>query len=710
VESAVHAFFSQPLPFLAALLGRVFFGSHVELGPTLVLTLVNFAILGLALLDVRRLLEKVGAQSLAEHGHSAKSLRLWAALLFPVYMFKRAKLLGQKQVHLIVWGILPAIVLVVILVGASSEIMEHRAIAAADEADKLDRRWTEKLWAATHDPAVHAVRAGTLDAYPDITLGEALENFMSDAKWESGKANDGQTYVNIKGGILYQEKPATALVQFRLDTMGSRFEPNAFEINGLPQPNILMYHALVTKAYEELQQSRSGAAKAIDVKSIDEEFKASRKEAYDKYNGKRLQLVGDVTYNECYEGHCFMVDSILCDWRESRVKRTEDGCSIVAFIGEDGKKYKVEERITFEGVVHIDMGYEDGERGPISIDDCIISTPNARRAGGDVYAGGFERNAEGGKIATVWKNGKVLWRLPAPPRWLGSDGKGSSEINALAASGSDVYAGGIRTGTGTILYEAIVWKNGEVLWSLASSSLTEGVKSLAASGPDVYAGGAEIPEYKGERPGSYAATVWWNGKALWRLGRGYGGGVTSLAVSGPDVYAVPKGLGNSAVWKNGTALWRLADNDDYGVDVRAIAASGGDVYAGGTEKKGTDVVWKNGEVLWRLDKGGSAHVSSLAVSGDDVYAGGYEYLKKEGQNGAKARIATVWKNDKPLWHLTDAPDEGADVTSIAISGNDVYYAVEKSEHEKPSASAVWKNGKPLWRLEGNCEIKTILVR
>lgn len=53
------------------------------------------------------------------------------------------------------------------------------------------------------DKYVQMVRNGTLEAYPQMTVGEAFDGFLSNPKWESGLSDDNVRFVNVKGGALY---------------------------------------------------------------------------------------------------------------------------------------------------------------------------------------------------------------------------------------------------------------------------------------------------------------------------------------------------------------------------------------------------------------------------------------------------------------------------------------------------------------------------
>jgi hypothetical protein len=139
-------------------------------------------------------------------------------------MFRWARLLANGKSIRLAWGFAFAMTMVVNVAGVGN--------------------------ARSADPAVQSVKDGKLYGYPSMTLGEALGGFMSNVKWESLKADDGHTYVNVRGSITYDGEPVTAVVQYKLIDKAGRFEFSAFEINGVPQPDYL-YNDLIEKAYEK---------------------------------------------------------------------------------------------------------------------------------------------------------------------------------------------------------------------------------------------------------------------------------------------------------------------------------------------------------------------------------------------------------------------------------------------------------------------------
>ncbi len=124
--------------------------------------------------------------------------------------------------------------LIVLVVSIISGVVAYAAIAGA----------------AAGDPGiVSMVKDGTLAAYPDQTIGEAVDGFFANPRWEHIVADDGNDYVNVSGRISYAGEPADAIIQYAVDTETGSFHVNAFEINDLPQSE-RMYLELIAKMYD----------------------------------------------------------------------------------------------------------------------------------------------------------------------------------------------------------------------------------------------------------------------------------------------------------------------------------------------------------------------------------------------------------------------------------------------------------------------------
>lgn len=97
------------------------------------------------------------------------------------------------------------------------------------------------------------VKNGSFKACENNKVGELIDSFVEDAKWETIVASDNNTYVNVKGKILMYNSPANVLIQFRVD--GESFEIYSVEINGEGQ-NVFLKAALVEKMCENLNNSK----------------------------------------------------------------------------------------------------------------------------------------------------------------------------------------------------------------------------------------------------------------------------------------------------------------------------------------------------------------------------------------------------------------------------------------------------------------------
>jgi hypothetical protein len=164
----------------------------------------------------------------------------------------------------------------------------------------------------------------------------------------------------------------------------------------------------------------------------------------------------------------------------------------------------------------------------------------------DVYAGGL--------FGWATNSGGVAVRVRAIAKWNESNwsalGPGlNGTVHALTVSGPDVYAGGLFTWTtnsgGAAVRVNYIAKWDGSSWSALGAGMNFWVYSLAASGSDVYAGGWFTRATNSGNitvPANYIAK--WDGATWEAMGSGMGGGVSgfvsyvhSLAVSDTDLYA-----------------------------------------------------------------------------------------------------------------------------------------------------------------------------
>jgi len=79
----------------------------------------------------------------------------------------------------------------------------------------------------------YMVQHGSLFDCPNRTLDEMANSFMAYPQWETIDGVDGNTYVNLTGGIMVDNREATAVIQFKVT--GDEFVLEAVEHNGVPQ-------------------------------------------------------------------------------------------------------------------------------------------------------------------------------------------------------------------------------------------------------------------------------------------------------------------------------------------------------------------------------------------------------------------------------------------------------------------------------------------
>ena len=98
------------------------------------------------------------------------------------------------------------------------------------------------------DEAISIVKNGYFSSYTDMTVGEAVNGFFANPKWTSDIPVDEEfsefMLVNVEGKILYNEKKVNAEIQFLVDEDTGVFELYAFEMNGIPQNDIMKLYLI----------------------------------------------------------------------------------------------------------------------------------------------------------------------------------------------------------------------------------------------------------------------------------------------------------------------------------------------------------------------------------------------------------------------------------------------------------------------------------
>jgi hypothetical protein len=290
-----------------------------------------------------------------------------------------------------------------------------------------------------------------------------------------------------------------------------------------------------------------------------------------------------------------------------------------------------------------------------------------------IYVAGHEND-----VATIWKNGKVLYRL--------SDTTKHSCARSVFISDNDVYVAGYERSVEDVGNDGLklvgpvaarIWKNG-VAQEIDNNADGDIAYSVYVSDGDVYvAGGRYIPS-------RYIATIWKNGVVQELNDSTSNAEARSVFVSGNDVYIAGYESSKPVLWKNGESH-PLSDGSDLS-RAYSVYVSGSDVYVAGYERNDSHIsigkVWKNGSASSMAFPGKIepwTEIYSVFVSGNDVYTAGYELLND-------VRTARLWKNGK-----VSTPFEiSARYTvaeSVFVFDNDVYVAGHDNENAK-----IWKNG------------------
>lgn len=133
-------------------------------------------------------------------------------------------------------------------------------------------------------PAAHAgllskwdeliVKGGELDSCPGVTLEQQADSFFQDPDWSAGKAADGRKLVNVSGTFTYGVRPVRGLLQMWVQ--GEGFSVEALEINGQPQPDV-MIDALLSKMCEAARSQQPKEVKGKAQARADLPFVGKRR-------------------------------------------------------------------------------------------------------------------------------------------------------------------------------------------------------------------------------------------------------------------------------------------------------------------------------------------------------------------------------------------------------------------------------------------------
>lgn len=98
------------------------------------------------------------------------------------------------------------------------------------------------------DEHVIGVKNGYPEAAPQITYGDAFENFFANPTWKYFGSTDGKDVVEFTGKCTYLDQEVKARLQFILSKDGKSFKQGALSFNDVPQSS-LVTSALIFKAF-----------------------------------------------------------------------------------------------------------------------------------------------------------------------------------------------------------------------------------------------------------------------------------------------------------------------------------------------------------------------------------------------------------------------------------------------------------------------------
>jgi N-acetylneuraminic acid mutarotase len=317
--------------------------------------------------------------------------------------------------------------------------------------------------------------------------------------------------------------------------------------------------------------------------------------------------------------------------------------------------------------------------------------------GSDLYVGGsFTQTGDG----TVTGLGYIVRYDTAARTWNALPNQGlNSLVWALAVDGSDLYAGGFFTQTGDGLlglnYIACYDTAASTWNALPHQGLNAPVFALAVVDSDLYLGGQFSSTGDGTVTGLGYIARYDTADHDWHALPNQGlknGQVSALAASGSDLYVGGEftqtgdgsltGLGYIACYDTEADAWHALPNQGLDSYVFGLAASGSDLYVGGTFTQTGDGTVTGLNSIARYDtaastwnalphQGLNGAALALAVVGSDLYVGGGFPQTGDGSLTDLGHIAR-YDTTTIAWRAASRQGLDNDVRALAVDGSDLY--------------------------------------
>lgn len=122
------------------------------------------------------------------------------------------------------------------------------------------------IFAPSQNKYVKFVKSGHPDNYPNITYGEAFDDFFGLPRWEYFKGKDGEDVVEFTGDCRFHDQTVKAKMQFLLNVKNGTFEAGYFSMNEVPQVK-LMTAVLINKVFSEYGKKKAGKGEITNSQS-----------------------------------------------------------------------------------------------------------------------------------------------------------------------------------------------------------------------------------------------------------------------------------------------------------------------------------------------------------------------------------------------------------------------------------------------------------
>ncbi len=164
---------------------------------------------------------------------------------------------------------------------------------------------------------VRFVKEACPEAYPDISYGDAFDDFFGDCKWEYFKSEENQDVVEFRGNCMYEDETAEVKAQFLVSYDEGKGELYTMSLNDEIQPE-LVQAILLTKIFNDYgsgadtntleleedlpdginEQEPEGAGRGTPDKETEKE--TSQKEKNDSQIHRYELLLNDMTWTQAY--------------------------------------------------------------------------------------------------------------------------------------------------------------------------------------------------------------------------------------------------------------------------------------------------------------------------------------------------------------------------------------------------------------------------